>query len=63
MAFDKDAMIEQLSGLTVLELVDLVEALKEQWGVEAAMAMPLAPCLLWALPPKPLLLKSKPNSR
>ena len=40
MAFDKDAMIEQLSGLTVLELVDLVEALKEKWGVEAAMAMP-----------------------
>lgn len=40
MAFDKEAMIEQLSGLTVLELVDLVEALKEKWGVEAAMAMP-----------------------
>ncbi|MDQ3460933.1 MAG: 50S ribosomal protein L7/L12 [Deinococcota bacterium] len=40
MAFDKDAMIEQLSNLTVLELVDLVEALKEKWGVEAAAAMP-----------------------
>ena len=40
MAFDKDAMVEQLSGLTVLELVDLVEALKEKWGVEAAAAMP-----------------------
>ena len=40
MAFDKDAMIEQLSGLTVLELVDLVEGLKEKWGVEAAAAMP-----------------------
>lgn len=40
MAFDKEAMIEQLSGLTVLELVDLVEALKEKWGVEAAAAMP-----------------------
>lgn len=40
MAFDKDAMVEQLSGLTVLELVDLVEALKETWGVEAAAAMP-----------------------
>jgi large subunit ribosomal protein L7/L12 len=42
MAFDKDAMIEQLSNLTVLELVDLVEALKEKWGVEAAAAMPAA---------------------
>lgn len=40
MAFDKEAMIEQLSGLTVLELVDLVEGLKEKWGVEAAAAMP-----------------------
>jgi large subunit ribosomal protein L7/L12 len=40
MAFDKDAMVQQLSGLTVLELVDLVEALKESWGVEAAAAMP-----------------------
>jgi len=40
MAFDKDAMVEQLSGLTVLELVDLVEALKEKWGVEAAAAIP-----------------------
>lgn len=40
MAFDKEAIVEQLSGLTVLELVDLVEALKEKWGVEAAAAMP-----------------------
>ncbi|HEX7003329.1 MAG TPA: 50S ribosomal protein L7/L12 [Trueperaceae bacterium] len=40
MAFDKDKMVEQLSGLNVLELVDLVEALKEKWGVEAAAAMP-----------------------
>lgn len=40
MAFDKEAMIEQLSGLTVLELVDLVEGLKDKWGVEAAAAMP-----------------------
>ncbi len=40
MAFDKDAMVEQLSGLTVLELVELVDALKEKWGVEAAAAMP-----------------------
>jgi len=40
MAFDKDAMIEQLSGLTVLELVELVDGLKDKWGVEAAAAMP-----------------------
>jgi large subunit ribosomal protein L7/L12 len=40
MTFNKEQMIEQLSGLTVLELVDLVEGLKEKWGVEAAAAMP-----------------------
>jgi large subunit ribosomal protein L7/L12 len=41
MAFDKAQMIEQLSSLTVLELVDLVDGLKEKWGVEAAAAMPM----------------------
>lgn len=41
MAYDKEALIEQLGGLTVLELVDLVEGLKETWGVEAAAAMPV----------------------
>ena len=41
MAFDKQAVVDQLSGLTVLELVELVDALKETWGVEAAAAMPM----------------------
>ncbi len=41
MAFDREAVIEQLSGLTVMELVDLVDGLKEKWGVEAAAAMPM----------------------
>lgn len=41
MAFDKEAIVEQLSGLTVLELVDLVDSLKDKWGVEAAAAMPM----------------------
>ena len=41
MAFDKAQMVEQLGSLTVLELVDLVDTLKETWGVEAAAAMPM----------------------
>lgn len=41
MAFDKQALIDQLGGLTVLELVELVDGLKETWGVEAAAAMPM----------------------
>ncbi|UCH27096.1 MAG: 50S ribosomal protein L7/L12 [Trueperaceae bacterium] len=48
MAFDKDAIVEQLSGLTVLELVDLVEALKDKWGVEAAAAMPMGAMMMQA---------------
>src|SRR5690554_5310873 len=41
MAFDREAVIEQLSGLTVMELVDLVDGLKDKWGVEAAADMPM----------------------
>ena len=33
---DTNALVEQLSGLTVLEVADLVKALEEKWGVSAA---------------------------
>ena len=33
---DTDALVEQLSGLTVLEVSELVTALEEKWGVSAA---------------------------
>ncbi len=33
---DTDALVDQLSGLTVLEVADLVSALEEKWGVSAA---------------------------
>lgn len=48
MAFDKEKLIEQLSGLTVLELTELVDALKETWGVEAAAAMPMGGMMMAA---------------
>ena len=38
MAYDKAALMEQLSGLTIMELSDLIEGLKEQWGVTAVVA-------------------------
>ena len=41
MAFDKEALIEQIGNLTVLELVELVDGLKEKLGVEAAAPMPM----------------------
>jgi large subunit ribosomal protein L7/L12 len=33
---DTDKMVEQLSGLTVLEIAGLVKTLEEKWGVSAA---------------------------
>ena len=33
---DTDTIVDQLSGLTVLEVADLVKALEEKWGVSAA---------------------------
>ena len=33
---DTNAIVEQLSGLTVLEVAGLVKQLEEKWGVSAA---------------------------
>ena len=43
-AVDVDTLIQQLSSMSVLDLVKLSKALQEQWGVSAApaMAMPVA---------------------
>jgi large subunit ribosomal protein L7/L12 len=38
-AVDVDTIIEQLSSMSVLELVKLSKALQEQWGVSAAPVM------------------------
>jgi large subunit ribosomal protein L7/L12 len=35
---DLNAIVEQLSGLTVLEAAELVKQLEEKWGVSAAAA-------------------------
>ena len=43
MAFDKDAFLTALDGMTVLELNDLVKAIEEKFGVSAAaMSAPAA---------------------
>jgi large subunit ribosomal protein L7/L12 len=36
MAFNQEEFINQLSGLSVLEVVALTKALEEKWGVKAA---------------------------
>lgn len=39
---DTNALVEQLSGLTVLEVAELVKALEEKWGVSAAAPVAVA---------------------
>src|SRR2546430_5358380 len=39
---DTDQIVEQLSGLTVLEIADLVKKLEEKWGVSAAAPVAVA---------------------
>src|SRR6266496_2172043 len=38
-----EALVDQLSELTVLEAADLAKALEEKWGVSAAAAVAAAP--------------------
>lgn len=39
---DTNALVEQLSGLTVLQVADLVKQLEEKWGVSAAAPVAVA---------------------
>jgi len=39
---DTNQIVEQLSGLTVLEIADLVKKLEERWGVSAAAPVAVA---------------------
>src|SRR4051812_24965465 len=38
---DMDQLIDALSGLTIMEVVELTKALEDRWGVKAAAAMPM----------------------
>jgi len=40
---DLQKMVEELSGLTLLEAAELTKMLEEKWGVSAAMAVAAAP--------------------
>ena len=39
---DTEQLVEQLSGLTVLQIADLVKKLEEKWGVSAAAPVAVA---------------------
>ena len=52
MAFNQEEFINQLSGLTVIELVGLTKALEDKWGVKAApVAAAAAPAAAAAAAP------------
>ena len=42
MALNKDEMLEAIAGLTVMEVVELVEAMEEKFGVSAAAPVAVA---------------------
>ena len=43
MAVSKEDMLETISNMTVLEVVDLISAMEEKFGVSAAAAVAAAP--------------------
>lgn len=43
MAVSKDEILETISNMTVMEVVDLIEAMEEKFGVSAAAAVAAAP--------------------
>ena len=43
MAVSKDEILEAIAGMTVMEVVDLISAMEEKFGVTAAAAVAVAP--------------------
>ncbi len=43
MALSKDDILEAIAGMTVMEVVELIEAMEEKFGVTAAAAVAAAP--------------------
>ena len=51
MAFSKDEMLDAIAGMTVMEIVDLISAMEEKFGVSAAAAVAAAPVAAAAAAP------------
>lgn len=43
MALDRNRIVEELSNATILEIKDLIDTLKDTWGVTAAVAVAAGP--------------------
>ena len=50
MAVSKEDILETIAGMTVMEIVDLISAMEEKFGVTAAVAMAAAPTAAAAAP-------------
>lgn len=50
MAVSKEDILETISNMTVMEVVDLIEAMEEKFGVSAAAAVAAAPAAAAAAP-------------
>ena len=50
MAVSKEEMLEAIAGMTVMEIVDLIAAMEEKFGVSAAAAVAAAPAAVAAAP-------------
>jgi len=51
MAVSKEDILETISNMTVMEVVDLIEAMEEKFGVSAAAAVAAAPAAAAAAAP------------
>ncbi len=51
MAVSKEEMLDAIAGMTVMEIVDLIAAMEEKFGVTAAVAMAAAPAAAAAAAP------------
>ncbi|HOB62408.1 MAG TPA: 50S ribosomal protein L7/L12 [Candidatus Competibacteraceae bacterium] len=51
MAVSKDDILETIAGMTVMEIVDLISAMEEKFGVSAAAAVAAAPAAAAAAAP------------
>jgi large subunit ribosomal protein L7/L12 len=50
MAISKDDILESIAGMTVMEVVDLIAAMEEKFGVTAAAAVAAGPAAVVAAP-------------
>ena len=50
MAVSKDDILESIANMSVMEVVDLIEAMEEKFGVSAAAAVAAAPAAAAAAP-------------